>query len=303
MKEKVCLVWLVCLMGLSGCRLADPALQEETEPDRLIGMYITQEYLDLFDHERYLNDPINQIRRGEGLVVDAAGSREYEGRIYAEYRETDGQEGEYVFEGIDGIRFFCPFLQGAEDYRMQTDPEVTDVHIKVTDSGREIAGTIYCPTDENAFFFGNPVYQTAGGEIYLLAGTGISGNLTDQASFSQRLDENRTTNRDGKETQESMSVSITICGQDSYERYVIAQMDEADQKIGETVYHAEDMPDTVTVSEAAAYLLCTGYQPGSGGREKVSRQVVELSEEESSFSLFVPGEKGLPVPKWIVVER
>lgn len=299
-------IWLAVLAaglatGLGGCRLADPALGEAAQPDRLIGMYITREYLDLFDYEKYLNDHIGQITEGGTLKIGAQRNDDYDGRIYAEYRKKeDGTEGEYVFAGIEGIRFFNPVTPEEENtFDIQSDPEVTDVHLKVTDFGQEIEGTVYCPTDQNACFYGNPVYQTAEGEVYLLAGTGVSGNLTGGASFSQRLEESRTMNQNGEEEKESMSVSVTYCGQDAFARYVIAQMDGQDQKIRETEYPAEDMPDSITVSGDAAYLVCTGYGAGRGRQEQVRRQIVELSEEETSFDLLVMGERGLPVRKSI----
>lgn len=292
------------LFGLSGCQLARTDLQEEAQADRLIGMYITQEYLDLFDSEKYFNDHMGQLMSGKNLVVDEAESRAYENRIYAVYQETGKGPGEFVFEGLDGICFFSAKQPGSGDvtFSLQADEEVTDIKAGVSDLGQELAGTIYCPTDRNASFFCNPVYQTADGEVYLLAGTGISGNLTDGASLSKRMDESRTTKENGEETTEKSTVSITICGQDAYSCHVIAQMDAQDQKLQESAYPAEEVPDSITVPANTAYLICTSYQTGSDGRETVSRQIVELSEK-MDFPLFVPGEKGLSVQKQVLVER
>lgn len=293
----------VLTMGLSGCQLARTDLLETVQEDRLIGMYITQEYLDLFDSEKYLNDHLNQLMSGKDLVVDEAGSREYGNRVYAVYQEKDNEIGDYVFEGLDGISFFNAQKPYMEDvtFALQADPEVTEIKISVSDSGQEAEGTIYCPTDRKVSFYCNPVYQTAEGEVYLLAGTGISGDLTDGASFSQKLDESRMTNVNGKEASEKLAVSITIQGQNAYIRHVVAQMNAQDQKLQENVYSAEEVPDSVTVLADAAYLICTSYQL-EGGSEKVSRQIVELSGEEKDFCLFVPGEKGLSIRKQILVE-
>lgn len=299
----VLILTAVLTVGLSGCQLARTDLQEAAQEDRLIGMYITQEYLDLFDSEKYLNDHLNQIMSGKDLVVDEAESREYGNRVYAVYQEKDNEIGDYVFEGLDGISFFNAQKPYMEDvtFALQADPEVTEIKINVSDSGQEVEGTIYCPTERNVCFYCNPVYQTAAGEVYLLAGTGISGNLTDGASFSQKLDESRTTNVNGKEASEKLAFSITIQGQNAYIRHVIAQMNAQDQKLRETVYSAEEVPDSVTVLADAAYLICTSYQ-AEGGSERVSRQIVELSREEKDFCLFVPGEKGLSIQKRILVE-
>lgn len=292
---------------LSGCQLAKQELGEEADVsgDRLIGMYITQEYLDLFDFEKYFNDHMGQLMSGKETVVEEAARREYGERIYAVYQETKEGAGDYIFEGMDGVSFFYAKMPHPQDAGLvlQAGPEVTDIKISESDTGQEIEGTIYCTTGgKNGFYF-NPVYQTAKGEVYLLAGTGISGNLTDGAAFSQRMDEKRTTDKNGEESSENYAVSITICGRDACDRYVIAQMDEQDQKLQETVYLAKELPDCVEVLADAAYLLCTSCRTESDGTEKLSRQVVELSWEENDFSLFVPKESGLLQQKWIVAKR
>lgn len=292
----------VLALGLGGCQLARADLQEETQADRLIGMYITQEYLDLFDSDRYFNDHINQIMSGKELSAGEAESREYGERIYAVYRETDKAAGNYVFEGLEGISFFNARTQEGDAFELQADPEVTDIKVGVSDSGQEMEGTIYCPTDRQAVFYCNPVYQTEKGEVYLLAGTGVSGNLTDGASFQQRLNESRTANVNGEESSESCTFSINICGQDSYDSYVITEMNEQDQKINEAVYPAAEVPDSITVLPDTAYLICISYQTDGGGAGKASRQLIELSEEENELSLFVPGKRGLTVKKYILVK-
>lgn len=294
----------VLMLGLSGCQLARADLQKEAQPDRLIGMYITQEYVDLFDFDQYLNDHIGQLSSGKNLTVDGTESGKYENRLYAIYQEKDPGIGEYVFEGLEGICFFAPKQPGADDgvFAAQTDAEVTDIHLNVSDQGEELEGTIYCPVSQYARFYCNPVYQTADGQVYLLSGISISGNLTDGAAFSQRLEEKRTVNENGEEREERFCVSVSIRGQDAYSCHVIAWMDAQDQKLEETVYAAEEVPDFVAAPAEAAYLICSSYQTGSDGREKVSRQVVELSEEEKKLCLFVPGERGLTVSKYVLID-
>lgn len=295
--------WSIVMLAtvLGGCQLARPDLQKEAQPDRLIGMYITQEYVDLFDFDRYLNDHIGRFASGKNLAVDGGESRKYENRLYAVYQMKDSETGEYVFEGLEGICFFVPVSEDGT-FAAQADAEVTDVTLNVSDQGEAMEGTIFCPTGEDARFYCNPVYQTGDGQVYLLSGTGISGNLTDGASFSQSLEEKRTVNANGEETEEQFCVSVTICGQDAYSRHVIAWMDAQDQKLEETAYSADEVPDFVAAPADAAYLICSSYQMESGGREKVRRQVVELSEEAGELCLFVPGERGLTVQKRILVE-
>jgi hypothetical protein len=62
----VCLA--VCfLLTLAGCQLAVEDAGGTNNGDRLIGVFVTKEYLDLFDTEGYLNDNISKLS-GSGKV-------------------------------------------------------------------------------------------------------------------------------------------------------------------------------------------------------------------------------------------
>ena len=72
------------LLSLCSCQLAREDGMNIQMNDRLVGVYITQEYLDLFDFDRYLNDNIHTIlNRGEITVSD---NEQYSTRIYAELK-------------------------------------------------------------------------------------------------------------------------------------------------------------------------------------------------------------------------
>ena len=61
MKTKI-MVLLLLLTLMCGCQLAKEDLSSENmQRDRLIGVFITLEHLDLFDDERYLEDNLNSI--------------------------------------------------------------------------------------------------------------------------------------------------------------------------------------------------------------------------------------------------
>ena len=69
MKKKVkVLALLLALCLLSGCSLARPEAEEGNgvSQDMMIGVFITREYLDLFDFERYLEDNLNTVVNGGG---------------------------------------------------------------------------------------------------------------------------------------------------------------------------------------------------------------------------------------------
>ena len=76
---------LLALCLLSGCALARPEAEEGTgmDQDMMVGVFITREYLDLFDFESYLEDNLNTVINGGG-EISPENMAKYEGRLYAE---------------------------------------------------------------------------------------------------------------------------------------------------------------------------------------------------------------------------
>ena len=114
------------LLSLTGCiRLA----QEDGDlngQDRFIGFFITYEYLDLFDHEKYFDDMLSS-NKPENLWGKALQSEDYQGRLYAvlstktlteEVTGTTFTTKEYVFEGLQGINFFSACVPKARRVRL-----------------------------------------------------------------------------------------------------------------------------------------------------------------------------------------
>lgn len=58
---------------------AEAAEATDADKDRLVGVFITTEYLDLFDHERFLQDNTDQLLSGKELGEADAGA--YQGRL------------------------------------------------------------------------------------------------------------------------------------------------------------------------------------------------------------------------------
>ena len=71
---------VLIIFSLMGCQLALEDKEDNT--DILIGVFITEEHLDLFDMEGYLNDNINTLSGG-GLINIDKNSSQYQGRLYA----------------------------------------------------------------------------------------------------------------------------------------------------------------------------------------------------------------------------
>ena len=91
-------------LSVTGCQLAkEEGLQSSIE-DRIIGVFITKDYIDLFNMEEYLKDNHGKLSSKEFSVE---GSDEYQGRIYATLKtkaHTDEESGE-IFEDEEYEKF------------------------------------------------------------------------------------------------------------------------------------------------------------------------------------------------------
>ena len=101
MKRYICLLAILTAIAalLCGCSLARSDMDASAASrDRLIGVYITTEYIDLFDLEGYIGANASALSGGSIGEADAA---QYNGRLYAELVDE-----RYVFPGVDGFAFF-----------------------------------------------------------------------------------------------------------------------------------------------------------------------------------------------------
>ena len=113
MKKLSILLSLCLALALGGCSM----LREEAAPaeeDRLVGIYVTPEYIDTFDLEAYFEDNASQLLSGGGGEISAEDAEEYSQRIYA--TNNGGREGELEFP-IWGVPLVCArYGEGEESY-------------------------------------------------------------------------------------------------------------------------------------------------------------------------------------------
>ena len=200
MKRYICLLAILTAIAalLCGCSLARSDMDASAASrDRLIGVYITTEYIDLFDLEGYIGANASALSGGSIGEADAA---QYNGRLYAELVDE-----RYVFPGVDGFAFFMATTEHeyGTSYSNYTDEGVCGGKIAVnTNDNEDSSGealelecTIYGITGRNDrhVIYTNPVYQTADGEVYLTSGHGIStSGVGAGALVSQKLTDSTT---------------------------------------------------------------------------------------------------------------
>ena len=67
---KVIFCTMMSAILLAGCQLAKEEAELQQERDKLIGVYMTTDYVDTFDFERYMEENIGDIMNGGEVVVE-----------------------------------------------------------------------------------------------------------------------------------------------------------------------------------------------------------------------------------------
>ena len=268
-----CLLLTAFLLGAAGViQLADAAAPEGTDADRLIGVLITNEYLDLLDEEQFLNDHMGLLV--EGGQISEAETAQYQGRLYADLTETlhtDEETGEffvgkeYVFDGVDGIRLISPQITDEAGSYIGTtvDEGISDASVSFlsTDQGEHISlkGTIYVASGSglDRFYF-NPVYQEPDGRVYVVSGHGVfwDSNEIPGASWSTKLSENREmTPDDGTGVSSGTEVEVTVQLMGNPESTALLQFSGGHALLAETDYLPGTLQERLDILPDTAYIL------------------------------------------------
>ena len=180
MKRKHTIIFLsiilvaMFILGISGgvALAKDQPMNSNTE-DQLVGIFVTQEYLDLFP---------DSFTGGSG-ALDEMQPRLYadieEITYYNETAETTRTRMQITFGNVEGYVYVTYRSQSEdrEDYTISYGDDVFyggGISISETDEGTSIVmeGVITVRSDDKSIlFYFNPVYQTADGDIYTVGGS------------------------------------------------------------------------------------------------------------------------------------
>lgn len=305
---------LSMILLFSGCSLAkDDAGKEvldseKISQDRLIGVVVTEEHLDLFDFESFLNDNINQIIKGKD--VDGSMDKKYQQAIYAtidKHGSNKPHEWDFAFEGVTGYALFAPTMcdgQGNE-FKMTTGGDsFSDVntHYKVQDENAEevhITATLYVQagvgSNEDTFYL-NPVHQTKEGDIYVGTGNGFGSNRIreDGNEMSSRLDETCNYTENGITKMFTGSVEVKFITKNAPSKITLYQMNEKHEVVREESFTPEEVPEEMKTEEGTVYILVETETQDQVGKKSVDREVFEAGEEGNvNVTTFYPQESGI----------
>ncbi|MCM1025523.1 MAG: hypothetical protein NC432_03770 [Roseburia sp.] len=266
----------ICLLGaalLGGCSLAREEL--ETGEDRLAGVFLTREYLETGTAELTVN------WKGEVSL------EEEPGRIPGEIRWEEGHPS-VTFPGVEGYGIYEVRLRnegsGEEAGYNFTDEIFGYSEIVAGDELSSMETTVYVEPGGQGSFYLNRVYQTAGGEIYLRTGPGLTSELTAGASMSSAISEERTETRDGKKTGEKTEFTIKIVCTEADRPVNILFLDEENNVLRrmsgeqlEQIFSAQE--PKLRIPGDTAYLIVE--RPGT--EDGVKREICARGEEYISF--------------------
>ena len=314
MKRKILTV-ICCAMLLSilsGCMLAkeDKGADANAFGDRLIGVLVTTEHLDLFDIESYIRD---NLRGFQGGVTSPSGNeQQYQGRLYATLTArtlTSEETGEtmeieeYVFEGIEGIAFFAPTIVDTEagtTYRSSmSDEGISNGHVGFFHGDDEqrvtMEGTIFVVPATYIVYYINPVYQSADGSVYVTTGSGIStsGVQSEGSVMSQTLSDTRTVTENGRASTDSASITIGISAMYAPETIVVLQMDKDSRVIDRVEYVPGTLPETVTLEAGTDYIIVETHRRNYEGNPTLSREV--YGKDTGTIEAFFARDDGICV--------
>jgi len=287
------------LYFLTGCQLAKESADTNANDDRLIGVLITTEYLDLFDYDGYLDDDFNSFQGCE-INMNEKNNQKYQGRLYADLiprtitNEETGETTityEYVFEGIEGIQYCVPTIQATEAENSyvatMSDPAISDTstNIFVSDDENSISidGTIFITATGkmNAYYF-NPVYQSTDGSVYAVSGDSfmlISDMFGEGSAYSHTLETTTSRTENGMTKKDSTSIKISISVMYAPENIVILQMGSDNAIISLTEYEPYAMPQVIVPETGTAYFIVETHKKDDAGNTKLSREIFDRDIE------------------------
>lgn len=282
-KLAIALIFAIALM-LPGCSL----LREDGEPadaDRLVGVYITENYIDSFDFEAYVQDNASSLSGGGEISREDAAK--YTRRIYAEI--TDGKTS----FPIEGIAFIAARYEKDGESCTGSDygDKLADVHLSINVSDdmetTVLTGKLFADSGAGHMSaYCNPVYQQADGRVYLVPGEGVSANM---GSMTHSLSESCESAKKG-ERGYGMDITLEVEGRRPSEKLAVLLYSAEGALLSRTEYAPEEMPEEIA-AEGAAWAVFEDYTADYSGEPQVIRQLIAAGSDEGFLSLHLePGE-------------
>lgn len=269
---------LMILTLLGGCQLAVDDDEMNPGADRLCGVFVTLDYLDISFEDQELEIPLNWNGDPSSIVFP-------ETRIYATRTENENGSVDYTFDGIEGFRLFSVEIDSHDGYGSYSssfgDEAIQDGNFSVSDEEISLSGTIYFDVHYSCVVYANPVYQTPDGQVYMTSGTGISfgGEQTEGSAGSTSLSATTTETIDGEETSHTTKVEIKVAAVNTNKKVILKQLNSSDQIIMQTEITQDDIPESIKIEKNTAYMIMEEHCIDHENNASVKRTLLKPDEE------------------------
>jgi len=292
---------------ITGCQLAkeDGILDE----GKLIGVFITTEFLEILEYEGLFNTGIT-VSSGKELIIDNNIGRVYADRVVKTLTgESTGDTteiSEFIFPGLTGISYFSPVItDGHGTYvSSMSDEAISNGHLSIHSGddrdSRTMEGTIFItsPPGMDHIFYFNPVYQDNDGKVYVTPGDAISmtGESAPGTAMSQTLDVVNTVTENGLIKTDSFSITVSINIMYAPVKYVISQMNADNELISWIGYEPGEITETMIPDKNTAYIIVEMHQYDETGTLVVTREL--YGREDGGFETIFERPDGICIKHW-----
>lgn len=268
---------------LSGCSLALDELPPEN--GQLAGVFVTREPIEQLPPELELN--------GHGEIV----AKDTDPRkIYGTFTGYEGGAPIVTFPDLEGCGLYS--LTAPEDEIHEAagyssaDFPFSNLHCSFSDQEDSIEADLYVGTARFAKYFFNPVYQQEDGQIYLLAGSGVStDSFYDGQKFSHGISESVSRIENGDQSAHSLSFTVNIVASGLPREPELLLMDGENRLIehysGEHLEELTSSGKPLALPESTSYLI---LRQSIEGKEHDSYSIFDRNAEYVEY--MVPGEDG-----------
>ncbi|MDD7388331.1 MAG: hypothetical protein PUG60_01480 [Lachnospiraceae bacterium] len=308
-------VFALCIPGtaclLTSCSLAAEDGNLPDGGDRLVGIFLTTEYVDAVDWDSV---DFSALMKGKTI----SGSQE---KIYGVF---DKEQGEYVFEGLEGYSLGIMRLkeeEGEEYLASAASGYLTDVNLNMGDTENTCSGVLYydrtqigseyviyedesckdmdngqdiavnnaiqedgsevweiCENGKELTLYGNAVYETREETIYMVPGSGV--RISDaEGDWSVTLSDTVTEVDNGKKTETKNTFQVTYRGAYPVQSVKFTWHDKDGNVLKEESFSADEIPSSIQWGKNTAYILAAME------RTDKTMEYELISEDDESFEL------------------
>lgn len=300
MNKRILILMTTCLLlFLNGCQLALPNGDIPTNPDRLVGVFITFEPLNKFDFDTYFEENIDDILNeelpnAENIATSMKSADLNNNKIYGELIDNSyvNEYGVtvsnhcYKFKDLEGLPFCYYIIPAQNDGTTQHESYwtadagegISDIsrYHGITDEGvsLKLEGTVYMNEEISSLYitriFCNPVYQTADGQVYILP-----ADMSTCPEVTETLSESSTITESEKEEGYSIEIKISFFSTTISDRVIFIEMDKNNIEICREEFIPGQLPEEYEPNEDTAYILVEEHKD-----DTVTRSLFQPGSEE-----------------------